>query len=247
MSNIPNILDISPEDVQMMLACGVHLGDRNCSLNMKDYVFKRRDDGVHIIDLRKTWQKICLAARAIVTMNNPSDICVVATSNQGVTPYAQRPSLKISHYLKAHLIAGKFTPGTFTNYIQADFYEPRLLIVADPHKDHQPVIEASYINLPVIALTGTDSSLRYVDIAIPCNNKGRHSIALIMWMLTREVLRLKGDISRNEPWDVMVDMFIQPEQEEVQKLQVKNDSSLSTEYVQANASESYESSTAQVV
>jgi len=201
----------------MMLACDVHIGDRNCQTTMKNYVFKRRADGIHIIDLRKTWEKIVLAARAIVTIENARDVCVVATSNQGSTPYAQRASLKLAHYLGAHAIAGKFTPGTFTNYIQADFYEPRLLLVANPHKDHQSVTEASYVNLPVIALCNTDSPLRHVDVAIPCNNKGKHAIALVMWMITREVLRLRESIPRDIPWDVMVDMFIQPDQTEAEK------------------------------
>src|SRR5690606_27756735 len=119
--------------------------------------------------------------------------------------------LKMAKHLGAHVIAGKFTPGSFTNYIQKDFYEPRLLIVADPYKDQQSLTEASYVNLPAIAFCSTDSPMRHVDIAIPCNNKGRLSIALVMFLLTREVLRLREAIPRDQPWEVMVDMFIQPE------------------------------------
>jgi small subunit ribosomal protein SAe len=221
MSQFPAALNLTEEDVKMMLACDVHIGDRNCGVAMRDYVFKRRADGVHIIDIRKTWEKIVLAARAIVTIENSRDVCVVATSTQGATPYAQRATLKLAKHLGTHVIAGKFTPGTFTNYIQADFYEPRLLVVADPYKDHQSLTEASYVNLPAIALCNTDSPLRHVDIAIPCNNRGKNSIALIMWMITREVLRLREAIPRDQPWDVMVDMFIQPEQEETEKAEAE--------------------------
>jgi len=129
------------------------------------------------------------------------------------------PVLKFARYTGATPIAGRFTPGAFTNQIQAAFREPRLLVVTDPVTDHQPITEASYVNIPVIAFCNTDSPLRYVDVAVPCNNKGTHSVGLMWWMLAREVLRLRGTISRNLPWetDVMPDLFFYRDPEEQEK------------------------------
>jgi len=208
-------LNEKEQDFQKLLACGTHLGTKCCDFQMEPYVWKRRADGIHVMNLGKTYENIKLVARIIAAIENPADVCVVAART-----YAQRPILKFSQHTGAIPIAGRFTPGTFTNQLQKVFKEPRLVIVADPRIDRQAVVEASMSNIPVVALCDSDTPLSGIDLVIGCNNKGKLSLGLLFWLLAREVLKMRGTVNAAKPWTESVDLFFYRDPEDLEKSEV---------------------------
>lgn len=230
-SNKERVLAPTKDDIERLVACQCHVGSKNVESQMERYVWSRNSEGNHILHLGRLWEKLMLAARVIVTIENPADVCAISART-----YGQRSVLKFAQATGAQCLAGRFTPGTFTNQIQKKFLEPRLLVVTDPRMDHQPVREAAYVNIPIIAFCDADSPLRHVDIAIPANNKGKHSIGLLYWLLAREVVRLRGALARDANWEMKVDLFFYREPEEVAKAEQEEAANQAEEFDAGQAS-----------
>lgn len=72
-SNLPAIFNPTQQDIEMLLAAQCHLGAKNLQVHMEPYLWKTRADGVNVLNVGKTWEKIVLAARIIAAIDNPAD------------------------------------------------------------------------------------------------------------------------------------------------------------------------------
>ena len=183
--------NLSPkeEDIKLLILAGCHLGGKKVTKQMKKYVYTVRKDGIAIFDVNKMYEKIQVAARIIASVD-PDSVISVSGREAG-----QRAVYKFSHFTKTQAVTGRWSPGMLTNQITKKYIEPRLLIVTDPRTDYNAVLESSYVNIPVIAICNSDNMLKYVDCAIPCNNRSSYSVAMIWYLLTKAVLEIKKDES----------------------------------------------------
>jgi len=175
-----------PQDT--LLSAGVHIGTRMRTKDMEQFIYRVRADGLFVLDVKKTDERIRVAAKFLARFD-PSKIVAVAGRL-----YGQSPVEKFCEVVGATPIVGRFIPGMLSNPLYPDRLEPSVIIVSDPKADVQAVKEAASIGIPVIALCSTDNDFSFVDLVIPTNNKGRRALAVIYWLLARQILRERGEI-----------------------------------------------------
>ena len=174
------------------LAAGCHIGTQVKTQDMELFVYRQRPIGLYVLDVRKTDERIRVAGKFISRID-PDKIVIVSGR-----VYGKRPIQSFAHYIGAHAFTDRFVPGTLTNPSIAGpriYIEPELVILTDPRTDQQALTEAARIGVPVIALCDTDNVTTNVDLVIPSNNRGRKALALVYFLLARQVLRERGEIT----------------------------------------------------
>ena len=174
------------------LEAGIHIGTKIRTHDMRGFVFKRRDDGLFILDLRKADQRLLRAAKLLAKFK-PEDVLVVASR-----AYSSTPASKFAKLTGIALSKGRFVPGTMTNLSYKHFTEPKILFVCDPKGERQAIAEAATNGVPVIALCDTDNETKFIDLVVPVNNKGKRSLALIFYIMAREIMLAHGKITSYE-------------------------------------------------
>lgn len=188
-------------DLDTYLSGGVHIGTRQKTGSMSPFIYRVRPDGLYVLDVHKTDERIKIAGKFLARFE-PSRVLVVSARQ-----YGQLPAQKFAEVIGAKAIVGRFIPGTLTNPKYKGYTEANLLVITDPMADEQPLREAAEVGVPVVALCDTDNETADVDLVIPTNNRGRKALALIYWLLARQVLREKGILAPEKPFEIPVEEF----------------------------------------
>lgn len=188
-----------PQDT--LLSAGIHIGTRMKTGDMEQFIYRVRPDGLFVLDVKKTDDRIRVAAKFLARFE-PSKIAAAAARL-----YAQEPVSKFCQVVGATPVVGRFIPGLLSNPLYPNRIEPEVLIVSDPRADFQAVKEASSVGIPVVALCSTDNEFMGVDFVIPTNNKGRRALAVIYWLLARQILRERNELAPDKDPQLTIDDF----------------------------------------
>ena len=195
-----------------LLSAGIHIGTRMKTKDMEQFIYRVRSDGLFVLDVKKTDDRIKIAAKFLARFE-PAKIAAAAARL-----YAQEPVKKFCETVGAISVVGRFIPGLLSNPLYPNRIEPEVLVVSDPRADFQAVKEASSVGIPVVALCSTDNEFSGVDLVIPTNNKGRRALAVIYWLLARQILRERGELPADKDLPATVEDFeakISKEEEEI--------------------------------
>ncbi len=181
--------------VEEYLAAGVHIGTQQKNKDMMKYIYRVRGDGLYILDIQATDERIKTAAKFLARYE-PAKILVV-TSRQ----YGQYPAKTFADSIGGMAVIGRFIPGMLTNQRLNKYIEPDVVVVTDPIGDAQAINEAVQAGIPIVALCDTNNMTKHIDLVIPTNNKGRKALSMIYYLLTQEFLRLHGVATSLTPED----------------------------------------------
>jgi small subunit ribosomal protein S2 len=184
-----------------LLSAGIHIGTRMKTRDMEPFIYRVRPDGLFVLDVQKTDERIRVAAKFLARFE-PAKVAVTAGRL-----YAQEPVKKFCELTGATPVIGRFIPGLLSNPQYSSRIDPEVIVVSDPRADAQAVKEASKVGIPIVALCSTDNEFAGVDLIIPTNNKGRRALAVIFWLLARQVLRERGELAVDKDPPVTIEDF----------------------------------------
>jgi small subunit ribosomal protein S2 len=183
------------------LKSGIHIGTKFRTKYMEQFIYKTRPDGLSVLNLQKIDERIKIAAR-FLSNYAPEDILLVSRRENGWK------ALKlVNKFTGIRIFPGRYPPGILTNPNLENYTEAKVMLVTDAWPDRNAVADALKMGIPVLALCDTNNQANEIDLVIPCNNKGKKSLGLFFWVLTREYMLARGMIKKEEDFKATIEDF----------------------------------------
>ena len=186
------------------LASGIHIGMKQRTADMKQYIYKVRTDGLAVLNLGMIDQRIKTAAKFLAKRKNIMIVGRKSVSQDAVKKFAEA--------VGATVVIGRFLPGTLTNPKFKKYYEADAIVITDPLIDYQALKEAVTARTPIVAVCDTFNETRHIDLTIPANNKSKRSLGTLFYLVAREILKERGEIKSDSDFKFKLEDFVGKEE-----------------------------------
>lgn len=183
------------------LKAGIHIGTKFRTKYMANFIYKTRSDGLSVLNIQEIDKRLKLAAKMLANYT-PEDIMIVCRRETG-----HKPVDLFGKITGATVFAGRYTPGTLTNPVLKTYREAKVMLVCDAWPDKNAVDDALKMGIPVIALCDTNNQSNNIDLVVPCNNKGKKSLALVFWVLAKLYMEYKGLTNKGQAFGYSIEDF----------------------------------------
>ncbi len=183
------------------LRSGIHIGTKFKTKQMEKFIYKTRPDGLTVLNIQQIDERIRMASD-MLSRYAPEEIVVVCRRENGWK------SVKMfQKILGVKAFAGRYIPGYLTNPQLKTFFEAKIMVVVDAWPDKNAVLDANKVGIPVIGLCDTNNNSNYLDLVVPCNNKGKKSLGLFFMIVAKRYMLARNMIKKPEEFKYTMDDF----------------------------------------
>jgi small subunit ribosomal protein S2 len=163
-----------------------YLGTKVITPSMRKYVYRRRLDGLAILNTNLVDKKLKEAIDFVVQFK-PNEWTLVCKREAG-----WRPAKMFAELTGVRLFTKKYPAGVITNTELPNFFETKMMMVSDPWLDKNALNDAKIVRVPVVGICDTNNNTTDIDVVVIANNKSNKSLGLIFWLLAREYMKAHG-------------------------------------------------------
>ena len=160
-----------------------YLGTKVITPTMRKYVYRRRLDGLAILNTLLVDKKLAEGIDFIKQFK-PEDWTLVCKREAG-----WRGAKMFAELTGVRTFTKKYPSGVLTNTVLENFIETKMVVICDPWMDKNALADAKNIRIPVAGICDTNNHTADIDVVMIGNNKSNKSMGLFFWLMAREYMK----------------------------------------------------------
>lgn len=169
--------------IEDYIKTAAYLGTKVITPTMRKYVYRRRLDGLAILNTLLVDKKL-KEGIDFIKQFKPKDWTLVCKREAG-----WRAAKMFAELTGVRLFTKKYPAGVLTNTDLDNFFETKMILICDPWVDKNALTDAKNVRIPVVGICDTNNHTAGLDVVMIGNNKSNKSLGLFFWLMAREYMK----------------------------------------------------------